>query len=81
MKSNNFAFRIDVCAVAFASLNGCAVSEINGNIDALNKSIKGTGFGTPSGTSPAAGPTAPGDVLPDRLRNAERSVRRRAKIT
>lgn len=81
MKSNSFAFRIAVCVIASAALNGCAVSEINGNIDALNKSIKGTGSGTPSGTSPAAGPTAPGSMLPDSLRNAERSVSFRRRVS
>ena len=77
----NFAFRIAACAVAFTSLSDCAVYEVNGNIDVLNKSIKGTGFGTPSGTSPAAGATAPGDVLPDRVRNAERSVSFRRRVS
>lgn len=74
MKSNSVAFRIGVCVVAIAALNGCAVSEINGNIDAVNKSIKGTGSGTPSGTSPAAGPTAPGKLVPASLRSADRTV-------
>lgn len=81
MKSNSFAVRIAVCVVAIAALNGCAVSEINGNIDALNKSIKGTGSGTPSGTSPAARPTAPGNILPDSLRNAEHSVSFRRRVS
>ena len=61
MKSKHFVLRIALLG-AIATLNGCAVSEINGNIDAMNRSIKGTGSGTPSGASPAAGPTASGNA-------------------
>lgn len=81
MRSNEFSFGIAVCLVAIAALSGCAVSEINGNIDALNRSIKGTGSGTPGGTSPAAGPTAPGAMLADSSHSAERSVSFKRRVS
>ncbi len=78
-KSKHFAWRLALLGAA--TLNGCAVSEINGNIDALNRSIKGTSSGSPSGTSPAAGPTAPGNLRPDSSQNAERSVSFRRRVS
>ena len=82
MRSKKFSFLFALCAVAIGALNGCAVSEINGNIDALNKSIKGTGSSTPSGASPASGPTASGNVPSDSSHSAaERAVSFKRRVS
>ena len=73
MKSKHFVLRIALLG-AIATLNGCAVSEINGNIDALNRSVKGTTSSAPSGTLPTGEPKSLGNSLPGNVGSAERTV-------
>jgi hypothetical protein len=74
MKSKHFVLRVALLGV-IATLNGCAVSELNGHIDAVNRAIKGTGSGTPSAAAPVAGTTAPANVRSSSMHNsADRSV-------
>ena len=84
MKSNRLASRVVLCLGALAALNGCAVSEINGNIDSLNRSTKGTGAGSaaPGGASAGvAGPTSAAKALPELSRNAERTVSFKRRVS
>ena len=80
IKLKRFVWRFALLG-AIATLHGCAVSEINANVDALNRSIKGTSSNTSSGASSAVGSTAPGNVLPDSSRDGERSVSFRRRVS
>ena len=72
MKSKHIAQRIALMS-AITTLNGCAVSEINGNIDAVNRAVRGTTSSAPSGTLTGE-PKSPGDSLPGNAGSVERAI-------
>lgn len=80
MNSRPVARRIALLG-AIATINGCAVSEINGNIDALNGSIRGTNADTPGGLSPAVRSSASGTVVTDSSTGAGRPVSFRRHVS
>ena len=57
-----------------AALSGCAVSEINANIDALNRSIKGTASEGHRSSPAASTPKGTGDSPPNSSPGSEHSV-------